>query len=54
MGRSIHTVLYVVVMMVVIFGVDFLFLRNRFGPRLLVNIGLVLAFGAVYLIFLRR
>jgi type IV secretory pathway VirB2 component (pilin) len=47
-------VLYVVVMVAVIVGVDALFLRNQFWARLGVNIGIVLVFGAVYFWFLRR
>jgi len=46
-------VLYVLLMVAVIFGVDFLFLRNRFWERLIVNIGIVLVFGAFYLSFLK-
>ena len=47
-------VLYVAAMAAVIIGVDFLFLRGRFWERLTVNIGIVLAFAAFYLVFLRR
>jgi len=45
---------YVVVMVAIIVGVDFAFLRNRFGERLAVNIGIVLVFAAFYWLFLRR
>ena len=45
--------LYVLVMVAVIVGVDVLLFRHHFWPRLLVNIGIVLVFGAVYLRFLR-
>ena len=48
------TILYVAVMIAVVFGVDFLIFRHRFWERLIVNIGLVLVFGAFYLRFLRR
>jgi hypothetical protein len=44
-------VLYVLAMAAVIVGVDFLFFRNRFWERLMVNIGIVLVFGAFYLKF---
>jgi hypothetical protein len=54
MGRQAVVVLYVVVMVALIVGVDFLFLRNRFWERLIVNIGIVLVFGGFYWIFLRR
>ena len=47
-------ILYVAAMIAVIFGVDFLFFRHRFWERLIVNIGLVMVFGAFYLRFLRR
>jgi hypothetical protein len=52
MDRRIIAVLYVVAMAAVIVGVDFAFFRNRFWERLLVNIGIVLVFGAFYLRFL--
>jgi MFS-type transporter involved in bile tolerance (Atg22 family) len=45
-------VLYVLAMVALIVGVDFAFLRDRFGLRLIVNIGIVLVFAAVYLRFL--
>jgi len=54
MGRQITVVLYVVAMVAVIVGVDFLFLRHRFWERLIVNIGIVLVFAAFYLRFLRH
>jgi len=52
-GRVIG-VLYAVVMAAVIVGVDFAFFRDRFWERLMVNIGIVLVFGAFYLRFLMR
>ena len=54
MGRQVAAVLYVVAMVAVIVGVDFLFFRNRFWERLIVNIGIVLTFLAFYLRFFRR
>jgi MFS-type transporter involved in bile tolerance (Atg22 family) len=54
MGKNLGLVVYVVVMVAIIFAVDFAFLRNRFGERLAVNIGIVLVFGLFYFIFLRR
>ena len=54
MGRQITGVLYGVAMAAVIVGVDIGFFRNRFWERLMVNIGIVLAFGAFYLRFLRH
>ena len=50
MGR----VLFALVLIGVIVGVDVLFFRNRFWPRLLVNVGIVLVFVAFYLRFLKR
>ncbi|WP_181168849.1 hypothetical protein [Mesorhizobium sp. B2-4-17] len=46
--------LYVLGMVVIIVGVDFLFLRGRFWERLAVNIAIVCVFGAFYLLVLRR
>ena len=54
MGRQVAVVLYVVAMITLIVGVDFMFFRNRFWARLIVNIGIVLVFAAFYSIFLRR
>ncbi len=51
MDRRTPVVLYGVAMAAVIVGVDFAFFRNRFWERLLVNIGIVLVFGAFYLRF---
>ena len=45
---------YVLVMVALIVGVDVLFLRHQFWPRLAVNVGIVVVFGTVYLLFLRR
>ena len=53
MGRQAAGVLYAVAMVAVIVGVDFLFFRNRFWERLMVNIGIVLVFLAFYLRFFR-
>lgn len=54
MTRSLAAVLYVVVLIVVVVGVDFLFFRNRFWERLIVNIGIVMVFAAFYLRFLKN
>jgi uncharacterized membrane protein len=51
MDRRITIVLYVVAMVAVIVFVDFAFFKNRFWERLMVNIGIVLVFGAFYLRF---
>ena len=54
MGRQAVIVLYVVALIAVVVAVDILFFRNQFGLRLIVNVGIVLVFGAVYLRFLKR
>ena len=46
--------LYVLAMVAVVIVVDVLFFRHHFWARLLVNVGIVLVFGAFYLRFLRR
>jgi type IV secretory pathway VirB2 component (pilin) len=53
-GRQAAVVIYVLVLIAVVCGVDVLFFRNRFWERLMVNVGIVLIFGAFYLRFLRR
>jgi len=45
-------VLYVLALVAVVVGVDVLFFRNRPWERLMVNVGVVLVFGAFYLRFL--
>jgi hypothetical protein len=54
MGRLTAVVLYVLALVAVVVGVDVLFFRNRFWERLMVNVGVVLVFGAFYLRFLKR
>ena len=54
MGKHIAVVLYVVLMAAIVVAVDFLFFRNRFLERLMVNIGIVLVFVAFYFRFLKR
>ena len=52
-GRHLILPLYIAAMVVVILALDFMVFRHRFWARLVVNIGTVLVFGAVYLRFLR-
>jgi hypothetical protein len=52
-SRQVMLLLYALLMVAVIVGVDVLFFRDHFVARLLVNVGIVLVFGAVYLNFLR-
>jgi hypothetical protein len=54
MGKPLFVVLYAVLMVAVVVGLDLLFFRHRFWERLLVNIGIVLVFAAFYLRFLRH
>jgi hypothetical protein len=53
-GSRAAVVLYVLAMVGVIVGVDVLFFRNHFWARLIVNIGIVLVFGAFYWRYLKR
>ena len=54
MGRNVALGLYLVVMVALIVGLDVSFLRGRFWERLMVNVGIVLIFGGVYLRFFRH
>jgi len=53
-GSRAAIVLYVLVMVAVVVGVDVLFFRHHFWARLMVNVGIVLVFGAFYFRFLKR
>jgi protein-S-isoprenylcysteine O-methyltransferase Ste14 len=53
MGRQAVVVLYVLAMVAVVVGVDVLFFKNHFWPRLVVNVGIVLVFAAFYWRFLK-
>jgi protein-S-isoprenylcysteine O-methyltransferase Ste14 len=53
-GKRAAVVLYVLVLVAVVVGVDVLFFRNRLWERLMVNVGIVLVFVAFYLRFLKR
>lgn len=54
MTRNMSIVLYVVVLIAVLVGMDLLFFRNRFWERLMANVGIVLVFAAFYLRFLNN
>ncbi|MGX9790512.1 hypothetical protein [Mycobacterium sp. MMS18-G62] len=54
MGRQAAIVLYVVTLVAVVVGVDVLFFRHHFTERLMVNVGIVLVFAALYLRFLKH
>jgi hypothetical protein len=53
-GNRVASALYVLAMVAVVVGVDVLFFRHHFWDRLIVNVGIVLVFAAVYLRFLNR
>jgi len=52
--KTPYVVLYFLVMVAIIVGVDFLFLRHHSGVRLIVNIGVVVVFASFYLVLLRK
>ena len=54
MGRPAVIVLYVLLLVAVVVGVDVLFFRHQFWARLMVNVGIVLVFAGFYLRFLKR
>jgi hypothetical protein len=56
MGRSAVVALYLIAMIVVVVGVDFLFFRGagHFWARLAANVGIVLVFVAFYFRFLNH
>jgi hypothetical protein len=53
-GRQAAVALYVLVMAGVVTGVDILFFRHQFGPRLIANVGIVLVFVVFFVTFVRR
>ncbi|MDE3028480.1 MAG: hypothetical protein KGH84_08780 [Paracoccaceae bacterium] len=53
MGRQIAIILYVVVMMATVVGLDVAFFRHQFWERLMVNAGVILVYAAFYLRFLK-
>ena len=54
MGRSAAAVLYVLVLVAVVVGVDVLVFRHYFWQRLAANVGIVLVFAAFYFRFLKH
>jgi hypothetical protein len=54
MRRQAATVLYVLAMVAVVVGADVLFFKHQFWERLIVNVSIVLVFGAFYMRFLKR
>jgi hypothetical protein len=53
-NRTAGIALLVVAMVVLVVVVDVLFLRDRFWPRLVVNVGIVALAAVVYLAFPRH
>jgi hypothetical protein len=53
-GRQSAVALYVSAMVAIVVGVDVLFFRHQFWPRLAANAGIVLVFVACYFRFLKR
>lgn len=54
MTGNLFRMLFIVVMIAVIVSVDLLFLRHHFMARLIVNIGIAVAFVIVYFFFSRK
>ncbi len=54
MPRNAFAPLAVAALIAIVVSVDLLFFRNRFWERLMVNVGIVLVFGAFYLRFAVR
>ncbi|MDN5767613.1 MAG: hypothetical protein L0H96_05675 [Humibacillus sp.] len=54
MAKQVAGGVFALTMVVVIVGVDVLFFRDHVWARLMVNVGIVLVFGAFYLRFLKQ
>ncbi|MFN2153495.1 MAG: hypothetical protein ACK2T5_17975 [Anaerolineales bacterium] len=54
MAKDAYMVIYFLFMIIIIVGADFLFLRDHFVARLIMNIAIVVVFAAIYFIFLRK
>ncbi|MGB3695840.1 MAG: hypothetical protein WBA05_00255 [Gordonia sp. (in: high G+C Gram-positive bacteria)] len=54
MGRNLIVIVYVLVMVALIIGLDVAFLRDHLWLRLAVNVGVVVIFAAGYYVLLRR
>ena len=51
--RNVYVAIYILLLIAVVVGVDFIFLKHLFWLRLAVNIGIVLVFAAVYFALLK-
>ena len=54
MKRNMSIAFYILAMIALIVGVDFLFFKDRFWERLMVNIGVVMVFAAFYFRFFKH
>lgn len=54
MGSQTGGLLYILVMVAVVVAVDWRFLRHYFWGRLAVNAGIVVAFLAIYWVFVHQ
>ena len=54
MEKHVAIIFFVVAIVIVVVGVDFVFFRERFWERLMANIGIVLVFVLLYWIFFRH
>ena len=52
--ENLSVVLFIVVLIASVVGIDVLFFRHRFWERLMVNIGIVLVYAAFYLRFFKN
>jgi hypothetical protein len=53
MSKHVYMVIFFLLMVTSIVGLDFLFLRDHFVARLIVNIVIVLLFAGFYFAFLK-
>jgi hypothetical protein len=53
MAKNVYIVIFLLLMIACIVGVDALFLSHHFVARLLVNIAIVAVFALVYFVFLK-
>ncbi len=54
MAKNVYMVIFFLLMIASIVGVDVLFLSTHFVARLVVNIAIVVVFAAVYFVFLKN
>ena len=54
MSKVGHNLLFLGLMVATIIGLDISFFKNHTGPRLLVNVGIVLVYLAFYYRFMKR